>query len=350
MISPTGWRATFPSCSCAPTSPPDRFLEGRHEPISGAPSGAPTGAWCSRSASTSSTESPAAALAAVAVPQTAGREHPAASPKQGAASQQPAAGDRVPEAPVGRAGAGSPDVGGRGGLARRWHWRRVLRPSRPVCSASGHSRSRNGRRSATVESRSGLTASEWADSDDPCKANTSSPSCCAARSGRRSETWWTTTGGTSSSTSVPRAISREVRLPTGRRVVSVPTTSETAGSATTATSGSAAGSSASTALVSRDQPEYRFTRDGHVVSKFHAENNAKIKRIERNDAVRQQIRALATFLHRPETLLTPDYRFLGFGRRSASRCRSGSMRAHGESRPGRREDDMHPVRRRMKLA
>ncbi len=60
-------------------------------------------------------------------------------------------------------------------------------------------------------------------------------------------------------------------------------------------------------------PDYRFTRDGHAVSKFAAENNAKMKRIERNDAVRQQIRSLATFLQRPPTLLTPDYRFLSFG-------------------------------------
>jgi Domain of unknown function (DUF4365) len=60
-------------------------------------------------------------------------------------------------------------------------------------------------------------------------------------------------------------------------------------------------------------PDYRFTRDGHAVSKFQADNNAKMKRIERNDAVRQQIRALATFLNRPATLLTPEYRFLSFG-------------------------------------
>lgn len=38
-----------------------------------------------------------------------------------------------------------------------------------------------------------------------------------------------------------------------------------------------------------------------------------MKRLERNDAVRQQIRALATFLNQPPTLLTPDYRFLAFG-------------------------------------
>lgn len=60
-------------------------------------------------------------------------------------------------------------------------------------------------------------------------------------------------------------------------------------------------------------PDYRFTRDGHAVSKFQADNNAKMKRIERNDAVRQQIRGLATFLNRPPTLLTPEYRLLTFG-------------------------------------
>ena len=60
-------------------------------------------------------------------------------------------------------------------------------------------------------------------------------------------------------------------------------------------------------------PDYRFTRDGDAVSRFHAENNAKMKRLERNDAVRQQIRALATFLNRPPTLLTPDYGLLAFG-------------------------------------
>jgi Domain of unknown function (DUF4365) len=60
-------------------------------------------------------------------------------------------------------------------------------------------------------------------------------------------------------------------------------------------------------------PDYRFTHDGHVVSKFQADNNAKMKRLERNDAVRQQIRALATFLNQPATLLTPDYRLLAFG-------------------------------------
>lgn len=60
-------------------------------------------------------------------------------------------------------------------------------------------------------------------------------------------------------------------------------------------------------------PDYRFTRDGHVISKFQADNNTKMKRLEHNDAVRQQVRALATFLNQPPTLLTPDYRLLAFG-------------------------------------
>jgi hypothetical protein len=60
-------------------------------------------------------------------------------------------------------------------------------------------------------------------------------------------------------------------------------------------------------------PRYRFTRDGFKVSKFQGEYASAIKRLERNDAVRQQVQALATFLNQPATLLTPDYRFLTFG-------------------------------------
>jgi Domain of unknown function (DUF4365) len=60
-------------------------------------------------------------------------------------------------------------------------------------------------------------------------------------------------------------------------------------------------------------PDYRFTRDGHNLSKFAAEQKATIKRFEHNDAVRQQIRTLATFLTEPPTLLTPGYSFLTFG-------------------------------------
>jgi hypothetical protein len=60
-------------------------------------------------------------------------------------------------------------------------------------------------------------------------------------------------------------------------------------------------------------PEYRFTRDGFAVSKFQGEYISKMKRLEHNDAVRQQLQALATFLNQPPTLLTPAYRFLAFG-------------------------------------
>ncbi len=60
-------------------------------------------------------------------------------------------------------------------------------------------------------------------------------------------------------------------------------------------------------------PEYRFTRDGRAVSKFQGEYISKMKRLEHNDAVRQQVQALTAFLNQPPTLLTPAYRFLAFG-------------------------------------
>ena len=60
-------------------------------------------------------------------------------------------------------------------------------------------------------------------------------------------------------------------------------------------------------------PQYRFTRDGFAVSKFQAENISGIKRKEHNDAVRQQVQALAAFLNQQATLLTPEYRYLAFG-------------------------------------
>ena len=60
-------------------------------------------------------------------------------------------------------------------------------------------------------------------------------------------------------------------------------------------------------------PQYRFTRDGHRVSRFQADNISGIKRLEHNDSVRQQVQALATFLAQPPTLLTPEYQFLSFG-------------------------------------
>lgn len=60
-------------------------------------------------------------------------------------------------------------------------------------------------------------------------------------------------------------------------------------------------------------PEYRFTRDGVTVSKFQGESISKMKRLEHNDAVRQQVQALSAFLSQPPTLLTPAYGFLVFG-------------------------------------
>jgi Domain of unknown function (DUF4365) len=60
-------------------------------------------------------------------------------------------------------------------------------------------------------------------------------------------------------------------------------------------------------------PDYRFTRDGHAVSRFQGENISKMKRLEHNDAVRQQVQALAAFFNQPPTLLTPAYRYLSFG-------------------------------------
>lgn len=60
-------------------------------------------------------------------------------------------------------------------------------------------------------------------------------------------------------------------------------------------------------------PDYRFTRDGRAVSKFQGEYISKMKRLEHNDAVRQQVQALATFLNQSPTLLTPAYRYISFG-------------------------------------
>jgi hypothetical protein len=60
-------------------------------------------------------------------------------------------------------------------------------------------------------------------------------------------------------------------------------------------------------------PQYRFTRDGQRVSRYQGEYVAKIKRLEHNDAVRQQVQAIANHLVQAATLLTPEYRFLAFG-------------------------------------
>jgi hypothetical protein len=60
-------------------------------------------------------------------------------------------------------------------------------------------------------------------------------------------------------------------------------------------------------------PRYRFTADGHRPAKYGADNASKMKRIERNSAVRQQVQSLAAYLAQQPTLLTPAYRFISFG-------------------------------------
>jgi hypothetical protein len=60
-------------------------------------------------------------------------------------------------------------------------------------------------------------------------------------------------------------------------------------------------------------PQYRFTADGSRPAKFQAENISKLKRMQHNDAVRQEVQAIAGFLSQPATLLTPEYRLITFG-------------------------------------
>jgi Domain of unknown function (DUF4365) len=60
-------------------------------------------------------------------------------------------------------------------------------------------------------------------------------------------------------------------------------------------------------------PQYRFTADGYRPAKFQAENISKLKRMQHNDAVRQEVQVLAKFLNQPGTLLTPEYRLITFG-------------------------------------
>jgi hypothetical protein len=60
-------------------------------------------------------------------------------------------------------------------------------------------------------------------------------------------------------------------------------------------------------------PQYRFTADGSRPAKFQAENISKLKRMQHNDAIRQEVQAIATFLNQPATLLTPEYRLITFG-------------------------------------
>lgn len=60
-------------------------------------------------------------------------------------------------------------------------------------------------------------------------------------------------------------------------------------------------------------PEYLFTSDGWKDSRYHADYLKKMKRIERNDAVRQQVAFWAGCLSAPDNLLSPTYPFLDFG-------------------------------------
>lgn len=61
------------------------------------------------------------------------------------------------------------------------------------------------------------------------------------------------------------------------------------------------------------RPQYRFTGDGHRAAKFESENISKLKRMQHNDAVRQEVQAIATFLTEPASLLTPEYQLITFG-------------------------------------
>ena len=60
-------------------------------------------------------------------------------------------------------------------------------------------------------------------------------------------------------------------------------------------------------------PEYLFTCDGKRVSRYQPEYVKTIKLAEKNDAVRQQVAAIARYLSQPPTLLDEAYPFLEFG-------------------------------------
>ncbi len=163
-----------------------------------------------------------------------------------------------------------------------------------------------------VESAERFDSSEWAESDDRAKQHEFAELLRRALGEKVRERIEYDRGRSSSTSVLPTISPRCGCQPAGACFGC--TTSETAGSATTAISGSTDDSSGSTALgISRSLPQYRFTRDGFAVSKFQAENISGIKRKEHNDAVRQQVQALAAFLNQQATLLTPEYRYLAFG-------------------------------------
>jgi hypothetical protein len=60
-------------------------------------------------------------------------------------------------------------------------------------------------------------------------------------------------------------------------------------------------------------PRYRFTADARRPAKYGSENASKMKRLEKNSAVRQQVQSIAAYLTQQATLLMPSYRFLSFG-------------------------------------
>jgi len=60
-------------------------------------------------------------------------------------------------------------------------------------------------------------------------------------------------------------------------------------------------------------PEYHYTRDGHAESRFSASLRSGIKKIEKNAAVRGQVRMWAGYLRREEDLLGLGARVLEFG-------------------------------------
>lgn len=87
-------------------------------------------------------------------------------------------------------------------------------------------------------------------------------------------------------------------------------------------------------------PEYRFTRDGLRLSRFASENTSKIKKFEKNSAVRQQVQTLVNFLNQRATLLEPDYRFISFGDLLRFDVPFGFDEAEWQSRTGECPDEM----------